>query len=447
MYLLDKTKKGEVYRDLLNIAIPTVIEFFLFNVISFTDNIMVSYLGDYPVAGVSLANKFFELFITIAFAVMGAYNILATRQYARGNTEDFKNTFFISILILLLFSFVFIFVSLFYPYFFLGLLSDDARAISYGISYLDIAVYSFVFAVVKGIIANSLKIVKITKIQVITSVISVILNVVFNYLFIFTFAMGVMGAAIATTLVRGIELVFYLLYTVFNKNSHFHLRLRNLRIKPVIFSQLIKFFIPIFLNEFIWYLGYFGLIAIFARIDTAKYAAYSITFSTYFMGFNVINAFCFSVNIVMGHEMHNDKGEIMAVAFYLEKIGVILAILTAFILLVLSFISPYVFYELEYANLTGVMLRYYAISAFFTSLAFQYLFGFFRAGASPNFGAIMEGSVTLIYTIPIAYLLANYTQFPFEIIVFIPTLEDVIKLGISLPYFHSTKWIKSVKTG
>ena len=32
---------------------------------------MVSYLGDYPVAGVSLANKFFELFVTIAFAVMG----------------------------------------------------------------------------------------------------------------------------------------------------------------------------------------------------------------------------------------------------------------------------------------------------------------------------------------------------------------------------------------
>ena len=195
------------------------------------------------------------------------------------------------------------------------------------------------------------------------------------------------------------------------------------------------------------FLGYFGLIAIFARIDTAKYAAYSITFSTYFMGFNVVNAFCFSVNIVMGHEMNNDKREIMAVAVYLGKIGFILAVLTSFILLALSFIAPYVFYELEYANLTGVMLRYYAISALFTSLAFQYLFGFFRAGAAPSFGAIMEGAVTLIYTIPIAYFLANYTQLPFEIIVFIPTLEDVIKLGISLPYFYSTKWIKSVKTG
>ncbi len=80
------------------------------------------------------------------------------------------------------------------------------------------------------------------------------------------------------------------------------------------------------------------------------------------------------------------------------------------------------------------------------ALAFQYLFGFFRAGASPSFGAIMEGSVTFIYTIPIAFVLANYTNLPFEIIVFIPALEDAIKLAISLPYFYSERWIKSVKT-
>ncbi|AHH12611.1 Na+ driven multidrug efflux pump [Borrelia hermsii YBT] len=447
MYSLSKFKKSSVYQDILNIAIPTTIEFFLFNVVAFTDNIMVSYLGDYPVVGVSLANKFFELFSTIAFAVMGAYNILATRQYAQGNIAGFKNTFFISILILLFFSFLFIVISLFYSYFFLGLLSDDLLAISYGVSYLNIAVYSFIFAVVKGIIANSLKVVKITKIQIATSVISVILNVVFNYLFIFVLNMGVVGAAIATTLVRLIELIFYLIYTVFNTNSHFYLKLENLKINPVIFSELIKVFVPIFLNDFIWYLGYFGLIAIFSRIDTAKYAAYSITFSIYFIGFNIIHAFCFAVNIVMGHEMNNDKEEIMSVAIYLSKIGFVLAVLTSFIMFALSFIAPHIFYKLEYADLMGVMLRYYSISVFFTSLAFQYLFGFFRAGASPNFGAIMEGSVTFIYTIPIAYFLAKYTQTPFELIVFIPTLEDVIKLGISLPYFYSTKWIKFIKTG
>ncbi|UPA18058.1 MATE family efflux transporter [Borrelia sp. MN22-0132] len=447
MYSLSKSKKSSVYQDILNIAVPTAIEFFLFNVVALTDNIMVSYLGDYPVVGVSLANKLFELFSTIAFTVMGAYNILATRQYAQGDIDNFKNTFFISILILLFFSFLFIVISLFYSYFVLGLLSDDPVAISYGVSYLNIAVYSFIFAVVKGIIANSLKVVKITKIQIATSIISVILNVVFNYLFIFVFSMGVIGAAIATTLVRLIELVFYLLYTVFNINSHFYLKIKNLKINPVIFSELIKVFVPIFLNDFIWYLGYFGLIAIFSRIDTVKYAAYSITFSTYFIGLNITYAFCFAVNIVMGHEMNNNKREIMSVAVYLGKIGFVLAFLTSLIIFALSFIVSHIFYKLEHADLMGVMLRYYAISAFFTSLAFQYLFGFFRAGAAPKFGAIMECSVTFIYTIPVAYFLANYTQTPFELIVFIPTLEDVIKFGISLPYFYSMKWIKSIKTG
>ncbi|AHH08558.1 MATE family efflux transporter [Borrelia anserina] len=447
MYSLSKSKKSSVYRDILNIAIPTAIELFLFNVVAFTDNIMVSYLGDYPVVGVSLANKFFEIFSAIAFALMGAYNILAVRQYTQGDIDKFKNTFFISILILLFFSFLFMLVSLFYSDFLLGLLSDDLVAISYGVSYLNIAVYSFVFAIFKGIIANSLKVVKITKIQIATSFVAVVLNVIFNYLFIFIFNMGVIGAAIATTLVRLVEFIFYFIYTIFNTDSYFHLKPENLKINPVIFYELIKVFIPIFVNDFIWYLGYLGLIAIFSRIDIAKYAAYSVTLSTYFIGFNIIFAFCIAVNIVMGYEMNNDKREIMSVAVYLSKIGFILAVLTAVMMFVLSFLVPYIFYKLEYADLIGVMLRYYSISSFFTSLTFQYLFGFFRAGASPNFGAFMEGSITFIYTFPIAYFLANYTQISFEILVFIPTLEDVIKLGISLPYFYSTKWIKSIKTG
>lgn len=56
MYSLGVSKKDKIYKDLLKIAIPTAIEFFLFNFISLTDNAMVAYLGDYPVAGVSLAN-------------------------------------------------------------------------------------------------------------------------------------------------------------------------------------------------------------------------------------------------------------------------------------------------------------------------------------------------------------------------------------------------------
>ncbi len=119
MYSLSASKKDRIYKDLLKIAIPTAIEFFLFNFISLTDNAMVAYLGDYPVAGVSLANKFFELFVTIGFAMAGAYNIIATRQYNQGDFKSFRNTFFISILTIILFSFPFILISRVNPFFYL----------------------------------------------------------------------------------------------------------------------------------------------------------------------------------------------------------------------------------------------------------------------------------------------------------------------------------------
>ncbi len=325
MYSLGVSKKDKIYKDLLKIAIPTAIEFFLFNFISLTDNAMVAYLGDYPVAGVSLANKFFELFVTIGFSMAGAYNIIATRQYNQGDFKSFRNTFFISILTIILFSFPFILISIVNPFFLLRLISNDERAVYYGAAYLNIAIFSFVFAIIKGLIANALKVVEIVKFQVYISVFSVLLNFVFNYIFIFVFHMGVVGAAIATTVIRTLELIVYLVCTAFNKNSILHFKLDDLNINIKPFAQLIKFFIPILLNEFAWFFGYLVLTSIFIGIDTHKYAAYSISFSIYFIIFNIIHSFCISLNIMMGYEMHNSKKEIMKVAIYLSKIGLKLA--------------------------------------------------------------------------------------------------------------------------
>ncbi len=80
------------------------------------------------------------------------------------------------------------------------------------------------------------------------------------------------------------------------------------------------------------------LTSIFIGIDTHKYAAYSISFSVYFIIFNIINSFCISLNIMMGYEMHNNKKEVMKVAIYLGRIGFKLAFLTSFVLFVFSFL-------------------------------------------------------------------------------------------------------------
>ncbi len=53
--------------------------------------------------------------------------------------------------------------------------------------------------------------------------------------------MGVVGAAIATTVIRILELIIYLIYTVFNKNSILHLKLNDLNVNVKSFVQLIKF--------------------------------------------------------------------------------------------------------------------------------------------------------------------------------------------------------------
>ncbi len=58
--------------------------------------------------------------------------------------------------------------------------------------------------------------------------------------------MGVVGAAIATTVIRTLELIVYLVCTAFNKNSILHFKLDDLNINIKPFAQLIKFLFQFF---------------------------------------------------------------------------------------------------------------------------------------------------------------------------------------------------------
>ncbi len=93
MYSLSVLKKNKIYKDLLKIAIPTAIEFFYLILFLLQIMLWLHILAIILLQEFSLANKFFELFVTIGFAMVGAYNIIATRQYNRGDFKSFRNTF------------------------------------------------------------------------------------------------------------------------------------------------------------------------------------------------------------------------------------------------------------------------------------------------------------------------------------------------------------------
>ncbi len=55
----------QIIKELFVIAIPTAFESLLFQMVTFFDNFMISYLGSFHVTGVSLANRVTFLFLLL----------------------------------------------------------------------------------------------------------------------------------------------------------------------------------------------------------------------------------------------------------------------------------------------------------------------------------------------------------------------------------------------
>lgn len=55
----------QIIKELFIIAIPTAFESLLFQMVTFFDNFMISYLGSFHVTGVSLANRVTFLFLLL----------------------------------------------------------------------------------------------------------------------------------------------------------------------------------------------------------------------------------------------------------------------------------------------------------------------------------------------------------------------------------------------
>ncbi len=55
----------QIIKELFVIAIPTAFESLLFQMVTFFDNFMISYLGSFHVTGVSLANRVTFFFLLL----------------------------------------------------------------------------------------------------------------------------------------------------------------------------------------------------------------------------------------------------------------------------------------------------------------------------------------------------------------------------------------------
>ncbi|MBS5585529.1 MAG: MATE family efflux transporter [Clostridiales bacterium] len=272
----------DAYRELLRIALPSVLEMVLMSLIGSMDTIMVGTIGPSAIAAVGLVGQPRMLMLCILFAMNIGVTAVVARRKGEGRQDEANRTLRNAIVLILAVSIVMMTLGLLFSRQLMLMAGAKADTIADAETYFRILMYFLpVNALSMGICA-ALRGVGNTRTTMYVNITSNVVNVIFNYFLIngigFFPRLEVKGAAIATVTGFSVGMLFAL-YTVFSRRHGTYLQLHwrdDWRLNRNTIRSILKVGGNAMLEQVALRIGFFLYARIVAELGTLAFAAHQI---------------------------------------------------------------------------------------------------------------------------------------------------------------------------
>ena len=431
---------------------PISLQNILVTLLSMIDVVMVSHLGDAAIGAVGLGNRVMFVVMVIILGLSWGVGILGAQYYGAGQTKKIRLNILIGSLYGIIALIPIIVLNIFYADSILALGTDNQEVISLGQSYLWITMPSVIFVAVTQVIENALRSINQVKLPLIFSVVSIILNVILNYWLINgglgVEAMGVAGAALATTLSRLFQMLIlliilkYIKHELSVKRSDFAL-LGN----KADWTKLLKLIAPIMLSSGVWSLGTFCYQLIYSRMGINELAVISMLLPIEALIVSLFFGIASACSIMVGQHLGaNRKLEAWNTAktfallspFVAMFVGVLLLLVQEYILL------PYQGASSESLALANQAFVVITLLSWMKVINMTLAMGVLRAGGDNRYCLITDTTAMWCVALPLTFLAAFYWQFAFVYVLLISYSEDLIKAFMFGIRVKNKRWMNNL---
>jgi putative MATE family efflux protein len=332
--LKDEMTEKDIQKMVVNLAWPSITEMFLMSLVGIADMIMVGRLGPEigpkAISAVGLTNQP----IFFAMAIFQALNVGTTALVARcmgagnrdGASEAAKQTFVIVLILGALVGALGFFVA----ETIIRFMGAAADVIPMGTIYMKIVSLGLVFNIVAMGLSSVLRGSGDTHTPMRANMTANIVNVIGNYILIygkFGFpALGVAGAAIATSFSRILSAV-WLFYVITRGSAIIHIDFRNgYRFDWDIVRRIFKVGFPASIEQFVMRGGQMFFVRIVAGLGTLTYAAHQIALNVMSLSFMPGMGFGIAASTLIGMSLGAKRPDIAERAGYqTQKLGTMMA--------------------------------------------------------------------------------------------------------------------------
>lgn len=300
-------------KTILILALPAMIENILQVFIGVVDTYFVSRLGTEAIAGVGITNLIMNVYIAFFIAIGVGTTAIVARNIGAGDKETANHSVKQSIIMAVGIGLVTGTINLLFSRRLFLLVKAEQKVIEYALPYFWIVAIPSVFLCVMMVLSSSLRGAGDTKTPMKVGLIANVINAVLDYILIFGIlgfsGLGIVGAALATTVSRIIGCII-LFIKINDKKTNLTVKLFDKwKVDKKAIKSITKIGLPAAIEKLIMRFGQLVYSGMIIKIGTAAYAAHSIAGTiesfSYLPGFG----FAIAASTLVGQSLGAEKPE------------------------------------------------------------------------------------------------------------------------------------------
>lgn len=448
---MEKTiSESSFSKSIIAIALPVTLQSMIKASFSIIDQVMIGQLGSESIAGIGLGGKFASIYSVVLGAITATAAIMISQYIGQKNVKNVRRSFHVNLLIALFIAVLFTFASLLFTKQIFSFYTKDSVTKELGKSYLQIYAWSFLPIALSGMAEAMLCCMEMAVFPLVASVSSLFVNTALNYILIFgKFGLpelGVKGAAIGSVVAQIISCLLTLVFLLWQlrkkkMNLYFDIRFNGNE-----YISYVKILTPLLICEFMWSLGENVYSAIYGNIGTNDCAAMTMTSPIQGLMIGALCGLSQAAGIMIGKSLGNQNYEkAYKDSKKLMKYGLIVSIALSILLILLGKVYTGI-YNVD----TAVKQTAYALLVVFAIVSpvkVQNMIlggGILKSGGKTNYIMWIDIIGTWGFGVPLGLLSAFVLKLPIAYVYFILSLEECVRLAISLILFKKRSWMQKI---
>ena len=435
--------------ELFVLVLPIVMQNLITSAVSMADVVMLGQVNQTALSASSLAGQVQFLLNIIYFGLASALTILASQYWGKKDTNIIAKIFGIGLIISLFFSCFATVLALFFPAFLIRIWTNVPDLIETGALYLRYVALSYFFAGFSqpylAIMKSCERVKKATAISITTFLANVVLNAILIFGLLGFPAMGVTGAALATTISRALELALcgldFWKQNLLSKKIHV-----IFSIPKELVQDFIRYSLPAFINDAIWALAYNMNSVIMGHLGSDIVAANSVVSVARDLvttvGFGISSAAAIMLGKEVGAKQldmaKKDASSILFLSFAVSVIqGVILLMISPFIPGFVK-ITPVATQYLKGMLLINVL---YQLGQVVNTVLIASLF---RCGGDSKYGLRLDFLSMWGFAVPLGLLSAFVFKLPPMLVYLCMCTDEFVKMPFALYHYFKSDWLHNL---